>query len=162
MARSDRECPVCLLVGTWRGCRASMIRFTIWDRLRAALMFIRRYSLPRMWSLPESASSYLCVFSPLILKRTILTSRRQAARDVHASRGTLINIFERMENFFQRLDVYTDVAPTKEMMDILSKIMVEVLNILAIATKEIKQGRTSGSFTYEFIVALLSSLQKHF
>ena len=89
-------------------------------------------------------------------------SRRQAARDVRASQDTLINIFERMEIFFRRLDVYTDVAPTTEMMNILTKIMVEVLNILAIATKEIKQGRTSGSFAYEFIAALLNSPQKHF
>ena len=48
-----------------------------------------------------------------------------------------------MENFFQRLEVYTEVAPMPEMMDIIMKIMVEVLTILAIATKEIKQGRTS-------------------
>jgi hypothetical protein len=48
-----------------------------------------------------------------------------------------------MQNFFQRLEVYTEVAPSPEMMDIIMKIMVEVLAILAIATKEIKQGRTS-------------------
>jgi hypothetical protein len=62
-----------------------------------------------------------------------------------------------MENFFQRLDVYTEVAPTTEMMNIIIKIMVEVLAILAITTKEIKQGRTSGSFTYEYIAILLNS-----
>jgi len=67
-----------------------------------------------------------------------------------------------MENFFQRLDVYIDVAPTPEMMNIIIKIMVEVLTILAIATKEIKQGRTSGSFTDEYTAALLNSLQKYF
>ena len=48
-----------------------------------------------------------------------------------------------MENFFQRLNVYTEVAPTTEMMNIIIKIMVQVLAILAIATKDIKQGRTS-------------------
>jgi hypothetical protein len=57
-----------------------------------------------------------------------------------------------MENFFQRLEVYTEVAPSPEMMDIIMKIMVEVLSILAIATKDIKVGRTSESFAYEFIV----------
>jgi len=56
-----------------------------------------------------------------------------------------------MEIFFQRVDVYTEVAPTPEMMNIIIKIMVEVLTILAIATKEIKQGRTSASFTFEYI-----------
>lgn len=32
---------------------------------------------------------------------------------------------------------------TEKMMDILVKIMVEVLNVLALATKQIKQGRFS-------------------
>jgi hypothetical protein len=79
---------------------------------------------------------------------TILTSRSQAAKDVRASHDSLIDIFERMENFFQRLEVYIEVAPSPEMVDISMKIMVEVLTILAIATKEIKQGRTSELFTY--------------
>ena len=34
------------------------------------------------------------------------------------------------------------------MMDIIGKILVEVLSILAVATKEIKQGRTSGYFVH--------------
>ena len=61
--------------------------------------------------------------------------------DVRASRDTLIDIFERMENFFQRLETYTNVSPTPEMIDIIVKIMVEVLSILGIATKEMKQSR---------------------
>jgi hypothetical protein len=48
-----------------------------------------------------------------------------------------------MENFFQRLEIYTNVSPTPEMIDIIVKIMVEVLSILAIATKEMKQSRMS-------------------
>ena len=55
----------------------------------------------------------------------------------------MIDIFERVENFFRRLEIYTKVPPTTEMTDIIVKIMVEILNIFAIATKEIKQGRTS-------------------
>ena len=45
--------------------------------------------------------------------------------------------------FFRRLDVYTQVEPTTEMMDMMVQITVEVLSILGIATKEIKQGRKS-------------------
>jgi hypothetical protein len=63
--------------------------------------------------------------------------------DVRASQDTLIDVFERVENFFRRLETYAEVPPTAEMMDIIMKIMVEVLSILAIATKETKQGRTS-------------------
>ena len=67
----------------------------------------------------------------------------QAARDVHSSQDALIDIFERIENFFQRLEVYTEVPPTFEMINMMVKIMVEILSILGIATKDIKQGRTS-------------------
>ena len=63
--------------------------------------------------------------------------------DVRASQDTLIDVFERIENFVRRLETYAEVPPTAEMMDIIMKIMVEVLSILAIATKETKQGRTS-------------------
>jgi len=70
----------------------------------------------------------------------------QAVKDVRASEDYLIDIFERIENFFRRLENYAEVPPTPEMMDIIGKIMVEILSILAIATKEMKQGRTSELF----------------
>ena len=68
------------------------------------------------------------------------TCNFQAAKDVRASQNTLVDIFERIESFFRRLEVYTEVPPTTEMMDTIIKIMVEVLSILGIAMKEIKQG----------------------
>jgi hypothetical protein len=49
-----------------------------------------------------------------------------------------------MEFFILRLETYIEVQPTTEMRDIIIKIMVEVLSILAIATKEINQNRMSG------------------
>jgi hypothetical protein len=72
----------------------------------------------------------------------------QAAKDVRASQDTLINIFERIEMFFRRLEIYTEVPVTTEMMDMIVQIMVEVLSILGIATKEIKQGRMSKYLSY--------------
>ena len=48
-----------------------------------------------------------------------------------------------MEDFFSRLETYIGVPPTTGMMDMIVKIMAEVLSILAIATKEIKQSRAS-------------------
>ncbi|KAH9061879.1 hypothetical protein EDB87DRAFT_1830686 [Lactarius vividus] len=64
-----------------------------------------------------------------------------ASKDVAASHDVLIDIFERIENFFKRLAAYTAVPQTAAMTDIIVKIMVEVLSIFAIATKEIRQGR---------------------
>ncbi|KAH9073566.1 hypothetical protein EDB83DRAFT_82859 [Lactarius deliciosus] len=65
-----------------------------------------------------------------------------AAKGVKESQDALVDIFERVENFFKRLETYTEVPPTAAMTDIIVKIMVEVLGILAISTKQIKQGRT--------------------
>ncbi|KAH9011724.1 hypothetical protein EDB83DRAFT_353431 [Lactarius deliciosus] len=64
-----------------------------------------------------------------------------AAKEVEASQDILIDIFERIENFFRRLEIYTKVPPTPAMTDMMVKIMVEVLDILGTATKEMKQSR---------------------
>ena len=55
----------------------------------------------------------------------------------------LIDIFVRIESIFKRLDSYTEVRPTIAMTDVIVKVMIEVLSILAIATKKIKEGRSS-------------------
>ena len=83
-----------------------------------------------------------CAFS-LILIRHSNRNLSQAAKDVEASQGALVDLFSRIENFFKRLESYTTVQPTDAMTDIIVKIMVEVLNIFAVATKEMKQGRAS-------------------
>ena len=67
----------------------------------------------------------------------------QAAKDLRASHETLLNIFGRIEMFFRRLETYTELPLTTEMTDVIIEIMAEVLSVLGIATKEIKQGRTS-------------------
>jgi hypothetical protein len=78
------------------------------------------------------------------LVRPILTSRGpQAAKDASAIRDKLIDIFNRIEHFFRRLEIYTGVTPTTAMTDMIVEIMVEVLRILAVMTKEVKRGRLS-------------------
>jgi hypothetical protein len=69
----------------------------------------------------------------------------QTAKSVLASQDTLVYIFERIEGFFRRLESYTEVPTMEAMKDIIVKIMVEVLGIFAIVTKEMKQGRASES-----------------
>jgi hypothetical protein len=69
----------------------------------------------------------------------------QATKDVQGQ-DTLIGIFERIESYFQRLEIYTEVPPTMEMMDAIIQIIVAVLSIFGIATKEMKQGRTGEHF----------------
>jgi len=73
------------------------------------------------------------------------TKATQAAKDVVASQDALVDIFERIESFFRRLETYTEVPTTEAMKDVIVKIMVEVLGIFAVVTKEMKQGRASES-----------------
>ncbi|KAH8986747.1 hypothetical protein EDB92DRAFT_1818226 [Lactarius akahatsu] len=63
----------------------------------------------------------------------------QAAKDVDATQEALVNLFNHIKYFFKHLESYTEVPPTDAMIDIIVKIMVEVLNVFAIATKEMKQ-----------------------
>ena len=55
----------------------------------------------------------------------------------------LVDIFSRIEKFFKRLESYTEVPPTAAMTDMIVEIMVEVLGIMAITTKEVKERRSS-------------------
>ena len=71
----------------------------------------------------------------------------KAAKAVSDSQDVLATVFERIENFFKRLETYVEVPPTAGMTDIIVKIMVEVLSILSIATKELKQSRASELIT---------------
>jgi hypothetical protein len=67
----------------------------------------------------------------------------QAAKDLNASQGMLVDLFERIENFFKRLECHIELKPSEAMTDMMVKIMVEVLSVLAIVTVEIKQRRRS-------------------
>jgi hypothetical protein len=75
----------------------------------------------------------------------------QAAIDVRASQDTLVDIFAQIEMFFRRLEVYTEVGPTTEMMEIIIQIIVEVLSFLGIATKVMKQGRMSKHLLHKYV-----------
>ena len=58
-------------------------------------------------------------------------------------------MFDRIEMFLRRLEVYTELPTTKEMMNMITQVMVEILSILGITTKEIKQGRMSKGSVYK-------------
>ena len=66
----------------------------------------------------------VCSFLNVSLQSEHDTESRQAAKDVSAAQDTLIDIFERIENFFKRLETYTEVRPSVAMTDIIVKIMV--------------------------------------
>ena len=67
----------------------------------------------------------------------------QAAKEDAASQDELVDLFRRVESFLGRLEVYIHVPLSDEMTDVIVNIMAEVLSILAIATRDIKESRGS-------------------
>ena len=67
----------------------------------------------------------------------------EAVKDVSASFDALVDLFECIGNFLSRLDIYTKIPPTAAMTDVVVKIIVELISTLALATKQVKQGRPS-------------------
>ncbi len=64
-------------------------------------------------------------------------------KDVVASHDTLINLFERIHFFLQRLDSYTRVPLTNGFTELLGKVMAQILSILALSTKAMTERRIS-------------------
>ena len=69
----------------------------------------------------------------------------QAFKGVSSDYDVLVDLIESMELFLNRLDIYTKIPPTPAMTEIVVKIMVELLSTLALATKQVRQGRPSES-----------------
>lgn len=71
----------------------------------------------------------------------------QAAKTLSSSRGSsqvaLAGLFRRIEKFIRRLETYTKVSPTEELQEVIVNVMVEVLFVLAVATKEMERGKAS-------------------
>jgi hypothetical protein len=64
------------------------------------------------------------------------------------------DIFECIENFLRRLRVYTEIPLTSAMTEVVIKIMVELLSVLTLATKQINRGRFSMSVLQLFMAYL--------
>ena len=65
-----------------------------------------------------------------------------------------MDLFEHLGSFVKRLDIYTKIDLTPIMTDIIVKIMVQLLSVLALATKQISQKRFSEyAVTYTLSVA---------
>ncbi|KAI9437514.1 hypothetical protein H4582DRAFT_1955003 [Lactarius indigo] len=62
-----------------------------------------------------------------------------AGKDAKASHGAIIDLFERIRSNFKRFD--TEFRLTTEMAGVHVKIVIELISILSIATKEVKRGR---------------------
>jgi len=67
------------------------------------------------------------------------------AKYVRESYDALVDIFECIENFLSRIKIYTEIQPTPALTKTVIKILVELLGVLALAMKQVNQGRLSMS-----------------
>src|SRR5882672_3653015 len=65
----------------------------------------------------------------------------QAASGVSSSYDALLDLFDYLGNFLKRLEIYTNIFSTSLFVNLIVKIMAKILEVLALATKQIKQGR---------------------
>jgi hypothetical protein len=72
-------------------------------------------------------------------------------KDVIASYETLTNLFERTQYFLQRLNHYITASLTPEMTELLAKILAQVLSVLALSTKGMKERRISVSYLFQML-----------
>jgi hypothetical protein len=63
----------------------------------------------------------------------------QAAKDIGASHDALANLLERIEQFVNRLEIYTKVTLERAMVELIVKMMVQLLHVLGLVTKEIRR-----------------------
>jgi hypothetical protein len=71
-----------------------------------------------------------------------------------------MDLFSRIEYFFRRLEIYTEIPPSTVMTGMAVDIVVVVLTILGIATKEVKRGLMSELISRWFIIVDLNSIQR--
>jgi hypothetical protein len=79
-------------------------------------------------------------------------STYQAVNGVLDSYDALLDLFESIEYFLKRLEIYTKIPPTVAMTEVVVKILVELLSTLALATKQIKQGKPSESASVGYYI----------
>ena len=70
----------------------------------------------------------------------------QAASGVTSSYDALLELFECLTSFLKRLEIYSTIPPTPILTEAVVKIIVELLSVLALTSKQIKQGRFSECF----------------
>ena len=100
-----------------------------------------RYFQRRPYSL-VLVSCFRCVlFLPFLPVSAVLTPNLKAAKRVGDDYDALIELFEHFERYLRRLQVLTNIPLA--LGEILVEIMIELLGVLALTTRQIKLGRFS-------------------
>ena len=93
----------------------------------------------------------MCLFRSLSAHRCNIQAY-QAAKGVLDDYDALVDLLESIEQFLNRLEIYTKIPPTVAMTEMIVKILVELLSTLALATKQIKQGKSSESASVMYCI----------
>src|SRR5712675_374753 len=96
----------------------------------------------RCWSLTSSA--YFLSHSSI---HDLEAKVSQAAKEVSKSYDALVELFELFEHYLGRLKIFTEIPSAVG--EVLVKIMVELLGVLALAMQQIKQGRFSAYYVVD-------------
>ena len=89
----------------------------------------------------------VCVLLHFLITHSYDLPARQAAKDsdISAEYAALVDVLELMQLFLKYINVYTKTDPTPPPDEIVVRIAMELLTILALATKELMQGQLSAS-----------------
>jgi hypothetical protein len=89
----------------------------------------------------------VCVLLHFLITHSYDIQVRQAAKDISADYTALVDVLELLKLFLKYLNVSTKTVPTPPPNKIVVTIVVELLTILALATKKLMQGQLS-AFTH--------------
>ena len=83
----------------------------------------------------------------------------QAAKGVDSCGNALIDLLESIERLLKHLDISTQVMRTPAMDETVVRIMMELLSIFALLTKELEQGRL-GKLVHADVLYQLNAMQR--
>ena len=84
----------------------------------------------------------------------------QTAKDVEADNDKLTDLFERIHFFLQRLNKYIKMPCENEWMELLGKIMAQILVIVGLSTKAMKEWRISQSIHAQCLLLIDRTSEK--
>src|SRR5579863_878150 len=109
------------------------------------LLSSRRFPLLHQ-SYMRSVSFYPCVSFHTLHASSFNIWDYKTPNSVKESYDALVEIFECIEGFVRRLMVYTKIEhPTPTITEVIIKVMAELISVLALTTKQMKQGKLSKS-----------------
>jgi len=73
---------------------------------------------------------------------------------MESNHNVLVDIVESIERFLRRIDIYTQIPHTQALDEMVTKIVVELLSTLALATKGLKRGESSESILIDVLPCL--------